>query len=243
MMAAVMIYLLKIRYNYSKENSRLRQQLAEAQETTDAGADEPQVVNEVNTDNGGDLKAQVLYLSDRVEYLGQCLLESENKALEYKYETKIDIGAKRDLSKEIVGLKRQWKRQRQIGSSRVPVSGCIVKLSKQRIKLFLLVSWLQAAAASVTITKDVITCIRTTIRTTSTKFAVIARTCLQDMDDAIYEHQCPFTVLRHVRSDSIAPFVSINSLYDAQAWENGKAVLRTSMYFAMCRAWVSHVFQ
>ena len=48
------------------------------------------------------------------------------------------------------------------------------------------------------------------------------------MDDAIYEHQCPFTVLRHVRSDSIAPFASINSLYDAQAWENGKPVLRTS---------------
>ena len=61
------------------------------------------------------------------------------------------------------------------------------------------------------------------------------------MDDAIYEHQCPFTVLRHVRSDSIAPFASINSLYDAQAWENGKPVLRTSMHFAMCRAWVSHV--
>eukprot|EP00439_Symbiodinium_sp_Y106_P024509 s8988_g3.t1 len=76
-------------------------------ETADAGADEPQVVNEVNTNNGGDLKAQVLYLSDRVEHLGQCLLESENKALEYKHETKIHIGAKRDLSKEIVGLKRQ----------------------------------------------------------------------------------------------------------------------------------------
>ena len=124
----------------------------------------------------------------------------------------------------------------------MPVSGCIVKLSKQRIKLFLLVSWLQAAA-SVTITKDVITCIRTTTRTTSTKFAVAARTCLQDMDEAMYEHQCPLTVLRHVRSDSIAPCASFNSLYDAQAWENGKPVLRTSMHFAMCRAWVSHVFQ
>ena len=101
-----------------------------------AGAQRPEASDNDNTNDDFDerevLKDQVITLRDKVAHLTQCLVESEEKAQEFKYEIKIHLGAKRDLAKENRVLRQQLEaadreliraRERAVPPERVVVTG------------------------------------------------------------------------------------------------------------------------
>ena len=119
-------YLFKVNYNLKNESLLLREELA--------GAQQPEASGDANDDfdEREVLKDQVVTLRDKVAHLTQCLVGSEEKAQEFKYEIKIHLGAKRDLAKENRNLRQQLEaadreltraRERAVPPERVVVTG------------------------------------------------------------------------------------------------------------------------
>ena len=105
-LAMIVLYLFKVIYDLKGESLRLREELAGAQQPEASDVDNDNNTND-NFDEREILKDQVITLRDKVAHLTQCLVESEEKAQEFKYEIKIHLGAKRDLAKENRVLRQQ----------------------------------------------------------------------------------------------------------------------------------------
>ena len=106
-LAMTVLYLFKVIYDLKGESLRLREELAGAQQPEASDVDNDNDNNTNAVDEREILKDQVVTLRDKVAHLTQCLVESEEKAQEFKYEIKIHLGAKRDLAKENRVLRQQ----------------------------------------------------------------------------------------------------------------------------------------